>query len=197
VGNLSDTNSYRLIIFSFDFPQAENQVRKSKFFRRLYGQTKRIIGESEMGEKIEKSYQYPGVLSQMPHIKLGKSVFAVHPGDDESILELFNDFRELTYHRFVGWVPLSNVASIKLANQSQTSKFITTLGYLSLLLFIDQKNAKTDEDLINSGFDLKFIDSAVDYLKKKRLISDSKGGYKCTQQGQELAKLLTVFWKVD
>ncbi len=191
MGNLRDSDPYRLIIFSFDFPQADNQVRKSKFFRRLYGQTKRVIGESELGEKIERMYQYPGVLSQMPHIRLGKSVFAVHPGDDELILKLFNDFEELIYHRFVGWVPSSNVRSIKLANQSRASQCITNLGYLSLLLFIAKKSVETDEDLMNSGFDLQFIEFAVEFLKKNRLISLTNDGYTCTQQGQKLAKLLT------
>ncbi len=84
----------RVYVISFDFkqPKGSSQARKTRFFRELYGYTQQVKQELKDGEIVTRTYHYPGVLDQIPYVKLGKSVIAVQPGTEEAILKLLDAF---------------------------------------------------------------------------------------------------------
>ena len=105
---MTENGLCQLRVFSFDFhqPAHSDQSRKTRFFRHLYGYTQRIKRRLKDGQVTTYSYHYPGILDQIPHIKLGKSVFGILPGTESLVLDLFQSYNEVIVHQFIGMIPI-------------------------------------------------------------------------------------------
>lgn len=182
---------YRLSVFSFDFkqPAKSNQARKTRFFRSLYGYTQRVKRRSRNGQVVEYSYHYPGLLGQLPHIKLGKSVFGVKPGSEYSILELLDNFREITYYQFIGWIHVPEWTEVKYRSLLLISQLIQDLGFLSILVIVAQYNRGISKSsLLELGFESEYVDSATVFLKERDLLDYNGGLFIPTRKGSLIAK---------
>jgi len=190
---LKSSNFHRLSIISFDFkqPAQSNQARKTRFFRSLYGYTQHVKRRSRNGQIIEYSYHYPGLLDQLPYFKLGKSVFGVRPGHEFSILELLDKFQEITYHQFIGWINIPEWSEFNHRDYLRISQLIHDFGFLSILIVLKQHNQTiSNSDLLELGFDSKYIDLATEFLKERDLLDFDDDVYVLTSKGSLIVKTL-------
>lgn len=180
-------------VFSFDFrqPGRADQARKTKFFRLLYGYSKKVTKRFDDGRESTHVYQYPGILGEIPHIRLGKSVFAVPPGSEKPVLELFESFTEVVFYQFDGWLHESISSHIGIKELIFSSNLIAKFGFLSILLVIARKEgALLRNELIDQGFDMDYIDLAISNLQKNRLLIEEADGILCTNRGELVSKTL-------
>lgn len=190
----------RLRVFSFDYiqPRQTSQGRKTRFFRLLYGQTQVVKRHLRDGRTVSYSYHYPGILDELPNVRLGKSVFAVRPGTEGPILDLFQSFEEVTYYRFTGWVParmwqLANRRPLKTA-----SSIIANLGYLSVLVAAAKRGGFVSQsDLIDSGFDAEYFIASSNYLRRHGFLTGKPEALHCTPRGTSLAQTLLPVLESD
>ncbi len=191
----------RLSVFSFDFKQAShsNQARKTRFFRSLYGYTQRVSRRLKDGQVVSYSYHYPGLLDEYPHVKLGKSVFGIRPGDEGAVIELLNSFEEVRYYNFIAFVRESDCQRIIDESKSATSQAIMRLGFLSVLLIAAQHDGIILRFNLNKlGFDDDYLGSALAYLKKYDLVKEARGEVVCTNKGILFAQsLLNTFDRIQ
>lgn len=180
----------RVCIISFDFKQQKgaNQTRKTRFFRELYGYTQQVKQKLKDGEVIFRTYHYPGVLDQIPYIKLGRSVLAVKPDNEKSIIQLLRAFDEVVFYTFIGWLPMS-IWSIK--DEPETSiinNLIASYGYLSILVHLQRHGAQdsTTSTLLDEGFDSSYLNRAVQYLTDSNLLVETSGKLSLTSKAQKL-----------
>jgi len=92
-------------VYSFDLKFEGG--KRTKFYRKLFGFESKTKRENENGE--EKIYEnfYPGVVTPIPHFRLGKSVLAV-PKAVQTKLDAFfskDDWGEIELHSFDGLFP--------------------------------------------------------------------------------------------
>lgn len=92
-------------VFSFDL-----QFRGSKrtsFYRKLFGYRSRVKREDSEGRTRVYENFYPGLLTPIPHLKLGRSVFAVPERAADKVSEFFQDskWRPINLHAFTGILP--------------------------------------------------------------------------------------------
>ena len=180
----------RVSIISFDFRQhkGSSQARKTRFFRELYGYTQQVKRQLKSGDVIVRTYHYPGVLDQVDYTKLGKSVLAVHPGTEDSIIKLFRAFDEVEFYNFIGWLPTSIWPTRKKIDTITVSELIAVYGYLSILVQMRAhgKEDITYSDLLDEGFDSNYISQAVQYLSKRNLLTTTNDTLKLTSKAQQL-----------
>lgn len=190
---MKSSNFYRLRIISFDFkqPAQSNQARKTRFFRSLYGYTQNVKRRSRNGQIVEYSYHYPGLLDYLPHIKLGKSVFGVKPGHEFSILELLDEFQEITYHQFIGWIDVPEWPEANYQSYLRISQLIHYFGFLSILIVLAQYDqAISKSSLLELGFEGKYVDLATEFLKEGDLLDYNDDMFILTSKGSLVAKPL-------
>lgn len=180
----------RVSVISFDFRQhkGSNQSRKTRFFRELYGYTQQVKQQLKGGDVIVRTYHYPGILDQVDYTKLGKSVIAVHPGTEESIIKLFREFDEVEFYNFIGWLPTSFWPMRNGIDTTAASELIAGYGYLSILVHMRAyvKENITYSDLLDGGFDMNYINQAVQYLVDRRLLKITKDALKLTSKANQL-----------
>jgi hypothetical protein len=180
----------RVSIISYDFRQhkGSSQARKTRFFRELYGYTQQVKRQLKSGDVIVRTYHYPGILDQVDYTKLGKSVLAVDPGTEESIIKLFRAFDEVEFYNFIGWLPNSIWPSRKEIDTISVSELIAVYGYLSILVQMRTygKEEVTYSDLLDEGFDSNYISQAVQYLSKRNLLITTKDTLRFTSKAQQL-----------
>jgi hypothetical protein len=180
-------------VFSFDYIQARQteQGRKTRFFRRLYGQTQLVKRHLHDGRTVSYSYHYPGILDELPHVRLGKSVFGVQPGTEGPVLDLFESLEEVVFYHFTGWLP---VRLWQLANRKPlmaASSLIGHFGYLSVLLAVARNGGSVSRsDLMDSGFDAEYLTAAWNYLQGHGLLRSKPEGFQCTPRGTTIAQSL-------
>jgi hypothetical protein len=131
------------------------------------------------------------VLAELPHVRLGRSVFGVRPGTEGPVLELFEAFEEVAFYQFTGWLP---ARICQLANRKSlvtASSLIARFGQLSVLLAVASAGGSaTVADLTDSGFDSDYIGAASDYLRACGFLGSSQGSFYCTSQGKTLVQTL-------
>jgi hypothetical protein len=179
----------RVNVISFDFkqPKGASQARKTRFFRELYGYTQQVKQELKDGETVTRTYHYPGVLTPIPYIKLGKSVIAVQPGTEDQILKLLSAFDEVEFYSFIGWLPYSLWPEQSSEDTDRANDMIGTYGYYSILLQIQNMGGTIqDSSLSDVGFDPIFINQAIDYLTSKNLLTNAEGTLTLTTKGKQL-----------
>ena len=179
----------RVYVISFDFrqPKGSSQARKTRFFRELYGYTQQVKQELKDGEIVTRTYYYPGVLDQIPYVKLGKSVIAVQPGTEDAVLKLLSSFDEILFYSFIGWLPVSLWPKKMDEAASFATNLIGTHGYYSILLQVQHMGGTIqDSSLLDVGFDTGFITQAIDYLITKKLLNESQGTLTLTTKGKEI-----------
>ncbi len=92
-------------VYSFDL-QFEGGKRTS-FYRKLFGFKSKTTRENKKGE--EKVYEnfYPGILTPIPHLRLGKSVIAVPKTAEGKMDEFFENSRwgPIDLYSFDGIIP--------------------------------------------------------------------------------------------
>ena len=184
----------RLCVISFDFkqPKGANQSRKTRFFRELYGYRQQIKQQLKSGQVVTRTYYYEGVLDQVPHTKLGKSVLAVQPGTEEPILKLLRAFDEVLFYHFIGWIPISFWPGSQDNEAIAASHLIDQFGYLSVLVLLERLGGVPQEDsLFNHGFDAGFINDALDYLTKMGYLMKTHERIECTPSGENLVYTMT------
>ncbi len=191
--SLSTDELCRLCVFSFDYiqPRQADQARKTRFFRRLYGQTQLVRRRLRDGRTVSYSYQYPGILAEVPHVRLGKSVFGVRPGTERPVLNLLESFEEVSFYQFTGWVPSRMWQQTDRKPLIVASSLIARFGYLSIVLAIARHRGPILEaDLVDSGFDADFVAAASNYLQENGLLGARSGELFCTPRGRALAQTL-------
>jgi len=184
------TNLRRVCVISFDFKEQKgvNQARKTRFFRELYGYTQPVKQQLKDGKIVERTYHYPGVLENFPYIKLGKSVLAVLPECESTIIRLFQTFDEVEFYSFIGWLPTTLWATKNEDDNVRVSNLIAIYGYHSILIKMQQygQESLTYSTLLDTGFDTSFINRAVDYLTNNKLLIETEGTLKLTSKGQQI-----------
>jgi hypothetical protein len=178
----------RVCVISFDFKQKKekSQARKTRFFRELYGYSQQVKQQLKDGQVIIRNYHYPGVLDQIPHIKLGRSVLAVNPGDENTIINLLRKFDEVLFYNFIGWLP-ANLWSKESNEDSKVSKLITTYGFHSILIQIQQHGGTSQySDLLDAGYDMEYIRKATQYLTTKELIVRDNDNLVLSLKGKQI-----------
>lgn len=191
--SLSTDELCRLCIFSFDYvqPRQADQARKTRFFRRLYGQTQLVRRRLRDGRTVSYTYRYPGILAEVPHVRLGKSVFGVRPGTEHPVLDLLESFEEVSFYKFTGWVPTRMWQQTNRKLLIVTSSLIARFGYLSVLLVVARRGEPVmADDLIDFGFDADFVVAASNYLQQNGLLATRQEGLYCTARGSALAQTL-------
>ncbi len=179
----------RVYVISFDFkqPKGADQARKTRFFREMYGYTQQVKQQLRDGEIVVRRYHYPGVLDQFPYIKLGKSVIAVHPGNEGTIIKLLRAFDEVVFYNFIGWLPISLWPITNGDETSRASSLIATYGYHSILLQIQNMgNTTKDSNLLDAGFNMDYISKAVHYLTTKKLLIKTENKLTLTSKGKQI-----------
>jgi len=183
-----------MCVFSFDFQEERcpSHTRKTQFFRRLYGYTQRLKRHRKDGQIVSASYHYPGVLDQLPHVKLGKSVFGVIPGSIDPVLDLFHAFPEVMFHKFIGWIPVASCPPGIDAKVMMASSLVERFGFLSLLVMAHKQGGLLSRSFLHEvGLEDTYINAAVNFLLDRGLIQVSHERLKLTPQGYTLAKLLS------
>ncbi len=191
---LRQTELKRVNIISFDFKQTlkASQARKTKFFRELYGYTQKVKQQLKDGDVVSRSYHYNGILDQLPHVKLGKSVFGVLPGTEDLVLKLLRAYEEVLFYSFIGWLPVDLWPVFEKENISTANNLILRCGYLSLLIILErQREAIQKNTLIDYGFDSEYITQAIEYLTQIGLVIKTPNGYESTPSGNSIASMLT------
>ncbi|KXA92062.1 hypothetical protein AKJ65_08110 [candidate division MSBL1 archaeon SCGC-AAA259E19] len=92
-------------VYSFDL-QFEGG-RRTQFYRELFGYRSRTTRTDEGGhEKVYENF-YPGLLTPLPHLKLGKSVIAVPKTAQGEVDNFFKDSRweSMELYTFDGILP--------------------------------------------------------------------------------------------
>jgi hypothetical protein len=176
-------------VISFDFkqPKGVSQARKTRFFRELYGYTQQVKQQLKGGETVVRKYHYPGVLDQIPYIKLGKSVVAVQPGTETSLLQLLRAFEEVIFYAFIAWLPLSLWPMEKNEETGRVNSLIGTYGYYSILFQVQQMGGTiTDSLLLDAGFDIGFISHAIDHLTTRKLLTKTQDTLRLTDKGHQI-----------
>jgi hypothetical protein len=180
----------RVSVISYDFRQhkGSSQARKTRFFRELYGYTQQVKQQLKGGDVIVRTYHYPGILDQVDYTKLGKSVLAVHPGTEESIIKLFRAFDEVEFYNFIGWLPTSLWPMRKGIDMTTASELIAAYGYLSILVQMRTygKEDITYSNLLEEGFDMNYINQAAQYLTNRKLLITTKDTLKLTSKAHHL-----------
>jgi len=122
------------------------------------------------------------------YTKLGKSVLAVHPGTEDSIIKLFRAFDEVEYYNFIGWLPTAIWPMKKEPDTTTASKLIAIYGYLSILVYMRtyRKEDATYSELLDEGFDLNYINKAVQYLSDRKLLITTADTLKLTRKAIQL-----------
>ncbi len=178
----------RVCVISFDFKQRKggNQARKTRFFRELYGYTQQVKQQLKDGEVIVRNYHYPGVLDQIPHIKLGRSVLAVNPGDENTVINLLRKFDEVLFYNFIGWLP-KDLWSKNVNENSEASQLIATYGFHSILIQIQQLGGTLQySDLLDAGYDMEYIREATQYLIAKELLLEDNNNLALSLKGKQI-----------
>lgn len=184
----------RLCIISFDFlqPRRASQARKTRFFRELYGYTQRIKRRLKDGQVIVNTYHYPGLLDQIQHIKLGRSVFAVQPGFQDSIIALLQSYEEVAFYHFIGWLPNILWPSMEDNRSQLVNRLISGFGYISVLLVIEQTNGSSSElGLLDYGFDADYLNVALEVLEQKQFVIRTDRGIELTKKGKAIVGILS------
>ena len=182
----------RVCVISFDFKQKKgrSQARKTRFFRELYGYTQQIKQQLKDGEVAVRNYHYPGVLDQIPHIKLGRSVLAVNPGDEYKIINLLRDFDEVLFFNFISWLP----AHMWPKNDNQYTKASTMIakyGFHSILIQIQELGGTAQHtDLLDAGYDMEYIQEATRYLTTKELLVKNNDNLALTTKANQILNLV-------
>lgn len=180
-------------MFSFDYiqPRQSDQGRKTRFFRRLYGQTQRVNRRLQDGRTASYTYHYPGILAQLPHVRLGKSVFGVRPGTEGPVLELLESFEEVSFYRFIGWLPSRMWQPGNRKSLLAASSLIAHFGHLSILLSAEKHGGSASlADLIDYGFDAEYVVGASRHLVECGLLGSKPEGFYCTGRGRTVAQML-------
>lgn len=74
-------------IYSFDLQFGGG--KRTKFYRKLYGFKSKSTREDQEGrERIYENF-YPGLLTSIPHLRLGKSVIAIPKSAEDELDEFF------------------------------------------------------------------------------------------------------------
>ncbi len=177
-------------MISFDFKQHKgvNQTRKTRFFRELYGYTQQIKQQLKDGEIVVRTYHYPGVLEQLPYTKLGKSVLAVPPGNEGTIIKLLRAYDEVEFYYFIGWLPTSLWPRKDDVEAITVNNLIVTHGYLSIVKYIQNSGMEIIQhsDLLDAGFDMNYLSQAVQYLTNKKLLTETQNELKLTSKGKQI-----------
>ncbi|MFX1577080.1 MAG: hypothetical protein ACFFCF_07880 [Promethearchaeota archaeon] len=182
-----DLKHVSVISFDFKHQKGVSQSRKTRFFRELYGHSQQIKQQLKNGEIIVRNYHYPGVLDQIPHIKLGKSVLAVPPGSEDEIINLLRSFNEVIFYTFTGWLPTSLWPMKYDEDIDMTSKLIINYGYLSVLFQIQKKGGSINQsDLSNAGFSLEYSGRAINYLLNKDYLQKNQDELIITATGKHI-----------
>jgi hypothetical protein len=183
----NDLKHVSVISFDYKHQKGLSQSRTTRFFRELYGYTQQIKQQLKNGEIIVRNYQYPGVLDQIPHIKLGKSVLAVPPGSEGEIINLLRAFDEVIFYTFTGWLPISLWPMKYDEAIDMTSKLIINYGYLSVLFQIQKKGGSLKQsDLSDAGFSMEYSDRAITYLLNKDYLQKNQDELLITTKGKQI-----------
>lgn len=188
----NDLKHVSVISFDYKHQKGLSQSRKTRFFRELYGYTQKIKQQLKNGEIIIRNYRYPGVLDQIPHIKLGKSVIAVPPGSEGEIINLLRAFDEVIFYNFTGWL-LPSLWPMKYEEDiDMTSKLIMNYGYLSVLFQIQEKGGSLEQsDLSAAGFSMEYSGLAINYLLNKDYLKKIKDELIITTKGKQIIDQLS------
>ncbi len=92
-------------VYSFDLKFEGGN--RTKFYRKLFGFESKTKREDESGkEKVYENF-YPGVVTPIPHLRLGKSVLAVPKAAQKKLDAFFNreDWGEIELYSFDGLFP--------------------------------------------------------------------------------------------
>lgn len=76
-------------VFSFDLGFTGG--KKTRFYRELFGFKSKTTTEDKRGKKKVYEKFYPGLITPIPHLPLGKSVFAVPQEASDEVLAFFED----------------------------------------------------------------------------------------------------------
>ncbi len=92
-------------IYSFDLKFGGSN--RTKFYRKLFGFRSKTTREDKKGR--EKTYEnlYPGVLTPIPHLRLGKSVIAIPKRAEKSLDDFFENSKwgSIDLYAFDGILP--------------------------------------------------------------------------------------------
>jgi len=77
-----------LISFSIQTKKFRSRYEASKFFRELYGWKQVVCTQSSRYE-----YERPGILAEVPHVKIDQSSFLVPEEAAERLLDFFEEWR--------------------------------------------------------------------------------------------------------
>ncbi|MHA1595611.1 MAG: hypothetical protein ACTSXJ_02615 [Candidatus Baldrarchaeia archaeon] len=101
----------RLVVFCFHFSSKPSDprdlkrwsVKKTKFYRELYGADVKNVRRRKDGTVTERVYHVRGLLDGIPHIKLDRSVFAVPPEFAARVRSFFEKYAdEVDFCTFIG-----------------------------------------------------------------------------------------------
>lgn len=81
-------NSAVLISFSAQSSEFESNYERNKFYNGLYGRIQRV----RHGDDVYK-YRREGLLDEVPHIKVDKSVFIVDRDQTDRVLSYFREWK--------------------------------------------------------------------------------------------------------
>ena len=159
-------------IYSFDLKFTGG--KRTKFYRKLFGFESKTKREDQSGnEKVYENF-YPGVVTPIPHLRLGKSVLAVPKLAREELDHFFNnpDWEEIELHSFDGILTSDErmksmkrtLGRIKIGKEKSLDEEITSLQKLI------SKNALEEQDFPR----LDNVVKKCDRLKKYDWTDDKK-----------------------
>jgi len=92
-------------VFSFDVKFTGS--KRTVFYRKLFGFSSKSKRTNRMGQERTYLQTYPGLLTQMPHLKLGKSVLAVSLAAAPRLKAFFQDpaWQPIELHVFDALLP--------------------------------------------------------------------------------------------
>jgi len=92
-------------VYSFDLKFKGGN--KTQFYRELFGFNSKTSREDSEGRKKVYENFYPGLLTPIPHLRLGKSVIAVPKNAETEFREFFEDSRwgDIDLYAFDGVLP--------------------------------------------------------------------------------------------
>lgn len=135
-------------VYSFDLQFKGG--KRTKFYRKLFGFKSTTKREDEQGHEKVYEHFYPGILTPIPHLRLGKSVIAIPKNAQSEIDDFFQnpEWGDIDLYSFDGVLPSQDryeamedtLASIRVARKN------TLAEEIEILLNLESKNNITSEE---------------------------------------------------
>ncbi len=136
-------------VYSFDLQFKGG--KRTKFYRKLFGFNSKTTREDKNGRENVYENFYPGIVTPLPHLRLGKSVIAIPKSAQNSLDNFFNDpkWEKIDLYSFDGILPSEDrMKAMKgVLERVEVTREESLNSEIDSLLSIDSRDKVGNEEL--------------------------------------------------